>query len=68
MPPLILPARRGGSGEHMTLNEIMRAAEARLDAAGNIITEGDQVCLGGNDKYVGMCYRCYYERTHAAEK
>ena len=25
---------------------------ARLDAAGNIITEGDQVCLGGNDKYV----------------
>ena len=41
---------------------------ARLDAAGNIITEGDQVCLGGNDKYVGMCYRCYYERTHAAEK
>ena len=41
---------------------------ARLDAAGNIITEGDQVCLGGNDKYVGMCYRCYYARTHETQK
>lgn len=32
---------------------------ARIDGSGRIITEGDQVCIGGNDKYVGMCYKCY---------
>lgn len=32
---------------------------ARLDANGKIITVGDQVCIGGNDRYVGMCYKCY---------
>ena len=21
--------------------------------------EGDQICLGGNDRYEGMCYKCY---------
>ena len=41
---------------------------ARFDKNGKIITEGAQVCLGGNDKYVGMCSRCYYARTHTAEK
>lgn len=32
---------------------------ARFDDDGQIITEGDQVCLGGNDRYEGMCYKCY---------
>lgn len=32
---------------------------ARFDDDGTIITEGDQVCLGGNDRYEGMCYKCY---------
>lgn len=41
---------------------------ARLDAEGHILTEGAQICLGGNDKYVGMCYRCYYAQTHASPK
>ena len=34
---------------------------ARIDNVGNIITEGEQVELGGNDKYIAMCYRCYCE-------
>ena len=34
---------------------------ARIDSFGNIITEGKQVELGGNDKYIAMCYRCYCE-------
>ncbi len=32
---------------------------ARFDDDGVIITEGDQICLGGNDRYEGMCYKCY---------
>lgn len=31
----------------------------RFDDEGKIITEGDQVFLGGNDHYEGMCYKCY---------
>ena len=32
---------------------------ARIDGAGNIVTEGAQVMLGGNDSYVAMCHRCW---------
>jgi len=32
---------------------------ARLDANGRIVTQGDQVLLGGNDSYVAMCHRCW---------
>lgn len=32
---------------------------ARIDNKGNIITEGKQVEIGGNDKYIAMCYKCY---------
>jgi thymidine kinase len=32
---------------------------ARFDGSGEIITEGSQVLIGGNDRYVGMCYKCY---------
>ena len=34
---------------------------ARFDDHGMIITEGEQVVLGGNDRYEGMCYKCYKE-------
>ena len=30
---------------------------ARLDADGRIVEEGDQVVIGGNDKYVSLCRR-----------
>ncbi len=32
---------------------------ARFDDNGRIIVEGDQVVLGGNDRYEGLCYNCY---------
>lgn len=35
---------------------------ARIDGEGHIITEGDQVCLGGNDRYLAMCHKCWVER------
>ncbi|MEE4015311.1 thymidine kinase [Roseibium sp. FZY0029] len=35
---------------------------ARLDADGKIVEEGDQVVIGGNDKYVSLCRRHWSER------
>ncbi len=35
---------------------------ARIDEFGKIITQGDQVFLGGNDSYVAMCHKCWKER------
>ena len=32
---------------------------ARIDGTGRIITQGDQVMLGGNDSYVAMCHQCW---------
>ena len=32
---------------------------ARIDGEGNVLTEGEQVFLGGNDSYVAMCHRCW---------
>ena len=32
---------------------------ARLNAKGQIVTHGSQVMLGGNDRYIAMCHRCW---------
>ncbi len=40
---------------------------ARLDDGGKIVTEGSQVLLGGNDRYVAMCRRCWLKQL-AAQK
>ncbi len=32
---------------------------ARINEVGDVITEGAQVMLGGNDSYIAMCHRCY---------
>ncbi len=39
---------------------------ARVGADGYVVTEGDQVMLGGNDSYIAMCHKCYmdYIREH----
>ena len=34
---------------------------ARIDERGRIVTEGSQVLLGGNDRYVAMCHKCWKE-------
>ncbi len=33
---------------------------ARFDEEGNIQTTGDQVLIGGNDTYEGLCWSCYH--------
>ena len=32
---------------------------ARIDWAGNIVTKGGQILIGGNDSYVAMCHSCW---------
>ena len=32
---------------------------ARIDSYGRIVTEGEQVSCGGEDKYVTLCRKCY---------
>ena len=41
---------------------------ARIDATGRIITQGDQVFLGGNDSYVAMCHKCWKQRIREQAK
>ena len=50
--------------EIKTICECGRKAtvNARFDENGKIITEGDQVMLGGNDRYTAMCHRCWKKR------
>ena len=35
---------------------------ARIDEQGHIVPEGRQVLLGGNDRYVAMCHKCWKDR------
>ena len=35
---------------------------ARIDENGKILTEGSQVCIGGNERYVAMCRKCWLRR------
>ena len=35
---------------------------ARIDPQGNIVTDGNQVEIGGDDKYVALCRRCWRNR------
>lgn len=35
---------------------------ARIDCNGNIVTEGAQILLGGNDSYIAMCHRCWKKK------
>jgi thymidine kinase len=34
---------------------------ARVDVNGEIVTEGEQVEIGGDDRYVSMCRKCYFK-------
>ncbi len=36
----------------------------RFDASGNAVTEGSQIEIGGNDRYVSMCRRHFKERFY----
>ena len=38
---------------------------ARIDAEGNVVTQGSQVFLGGNDSYIAMCHKCWKDKIAA---
>ena len=38
---------------------VKATVNARIDSNGHIVTEGEQVQLGGNDSYIAMCHRCW---------
>lgn len=35
---------------------------ARINSRGEVITEGQQVEIGGNDRYISLCRKCWIER------
>ena len=35
---------------------------ARIDENGRVVTEGGQILIGGNDRYIAMCHRCWKKR------
>ncbi len=41
---------------------------ARVDEHMNVITEGSQVLLGGNDCYIAMCHKCWQEKIKAQKQ
>lgn len=36
---------------------------ARVDKDGNVVVDGEQIEVGGDDRYVSMCRKCYYEKV-----
>lgn len=36
---------------------------ARIDKDGKVVTEGEQVEVGGDDRYISLCRKCYYEQA-----
>ena len=41
---------------------------ARIDSDGYIVTEGDQLLLGGNDRYIAMCHKCWVRNIREHRK
>ena len=41
---------------------------ARIDSEGYIVTEGDQLLLGGNDRYLAMCHKCWIRNIREHRK
>lgn len=36
---------------------------ARIDSDGNIVTDGEQIEVGGEDRYIALCRKCYNTRV-----
>ena len=41
---------------------------ARIDENGRVTTQGDQVLLGGNDRYIAMCHKCWKDRIRKQQQ
>lgn len=54
-----------------TIEEIKSSCEcdnkcifnARVDKNGDVVVDGEQIEIGGDDRYVSMCRKCYMEKT-----
>ncbi len=38
------------------------SVNARISETGRIVTKGDKILLGGNDRYIAMCHKCWQTR------
>ena len=47
---------------------VKATVNARLDDNGNIVYSGEQVVLGGNDRYVAMCRKCWLKKKKEQEE
>ena len=36
---------------------------ARIDPEGNIISEGEQIEIGGDERYISLCRECYLKQV-----
>jgi len=41
---------------------------ARIDGAGQVVTEGGQILIGGNDSYIAMCHSCWKNAVNNQKK
>ena len=41
---------------------------ARIDSDGYIVTEGAQILVGGNDRYIAMCHKCWVRNIREHRK
>ena len=41
---------------------------ARINRNGRIVTRGEQILLGGNDRYIAICHKCYTDRIREEKK
>lgn len=37
---------------------------ARVNKNKEVVTEGEQIEVGGDDRYISMCRKCYFEKTN----
>lgn len=56
--------------EIKTICECGRKAtvNARINRNGKIVTRGEQILLGGNDRYIAICHKCYTDRIREEKK
>lgn len=41
---------------------------ARLDSNGKVLSEGEQVFIGGNESYIAMCHKCWKKALEEQEE
>lgn len=41
---------------------------ARIDGNGNVVTDGSQILIGGNDSYIAMCHSCWLNAINGSDK